>query len=259
MTSIFKQSKPTFPDDAFRIFCISTFMIVAGSFNIAHAAGDVEAGAKIFKQCGACHKIGEGAENSTGPVLTGVIGRQAGTFEGYRYGKSTKAAGDKGLIWSEELVFEYLENPRNFLRAYLETRKAKSKMKFKLKKEEDRRNVAAYLATFSTMESMAPEVKPEKASMKADGEVITEFAGKICVTNESDATLLFVAEANNGLRSNKTLAPKQTHCVASADANGTIGVFENEDALEGCSRLAKTGTPERLVSYTPFDNCAWGS
>ncbi|PCI06136.1 MAG: hypothetical protein COB78_04710 [Hyphomicrobiales bacterium] len=234
-------------------------MVIAGSVNIAHAAGDAEAGAKTFKKCGACHKIGEGAKNSTGPVLTGVIGRQAGTFEGYRYGKSTKAAGEKGLIWSEDLVFEYLENPRNFLRVYLETRKAKSKMKFKLKKEKDRRNVAAYLATFSQKDSIAPKITPEKTSLKADGGTITDFAGKICVTNDSDTTLLFVAEASNGKRSNKALAPKQTHCIASADANGTIGVFENEDALEGCSRLAKTGTPERLVSYTPFDNCAWGS
>lgn len=234
-------------------------MITAGSINITHAAGDAEAGAKVFKKCSACHKIGEGAENSTGPVLTGVIGRQAGTFENYRYGKSTKAAGKKGLIWSEDLIFEYLKNPRNFLRAYLETRKAKSKMKFKLKKEEDRRNVVAYLATFSQKDSMVPKITPKKATMKADGEMIIDVAGKICVTNESDATLLFVAEAKNGRRTNKTLAPKQTHCVTSAGADGTIGVFENEDALEGCSRLAKTGTPERLVSYTPFDNCAWGS
>lgn len=255
MTSICKQLKSIIPATAIRACCAATCIIIAGTFNIAHAAGDAEAGAKVFKKCGACHKIGEGAKNSTGPVLTGVIGRQAGTFEDYRYGKSTKAAGKKGLVWSEELVFEYLENPRNFLRAYLETRKAKSKMKFKLKKEQDRRNVAAYLATFSTMESM----KPEKASMKADGEMITDFAGKICVTNESNATLLFVAEAGNGARANKTLAPKQTHCITSTKPNGTIGVFENGDALEGCSRLAKTGTPERLISYTPFDNCAWGS
>lgn len=259
MTSIPEQLKSIFPATAIRACCAATCILIAGTFNIAHAAPDAEAGAKVFKKCGACHKIGEGAENSTGPVLTGVIGRKAGTFEGYRYGKSTKAAGEKGLVWSEGLVFEYLENPRNFLRAYLETRKAKSKMKFKLKKEEDRRNVAAYLATFSTMESKTLEIKPEKTTMKADGEMITDVTGKICVTNESDATLLFVAEAGNGARSNKTLGPKQTHCIASAETNGTIGVFENEDALEGCSRLAKTGTPERLISYTPFDNCAWGS
>ena len=213
----------------------------------------------MFKKCGACHKIGEGAKNSTGPVLTGVIGRQAGTYEGYRYGKSTKAAGKKGLIWNEDLVFEYLENPRNFLRAFLETRKAKSKMAFKLKKEEDRRNVAAYLATFSKIDTMVPEIKSDKTAMKADGEMITDVAGKICVTNDSDTTLLFVAEASNGARSTKILAPKQTHCIASVDEGGTIGVFENEDALEGCSRLATSGIPERLISYTPYDNCAWGS
>ena len=136
-------------------------------------------------------------------------------------------------------------------------------MAFKLKKEEDRRNVAAYLAIFSQKDSMATppkeSIKPEKTAMKADGEMITDVAGKICVTNGSDTTLLFVAEASNGTRSTKILAPKQTHCIASVDEGGTIGVFENEDALEGCSRLATSGIPERLISYTPYDNCAWGS
>ncbi len=39
--------------------------------------------------------------------------------------------------------------------------------------------------------------------------------------------------------------------------NGTVGVFENEDALEGCSRLAKAGKTEVLIAYASFDNCQW--
>ncbi|MBL4731682.1 MAG: c-type cytochrome [Rhizobiaceae bacterium] len=128
-----------------------------------YADGDAEAGAKIFKRCGACHKIGEGAKNAIGPVLTDVIGRRAGTFEDYRYGKSTKAAGEKGLVWSEEEIFKYLVSPKKFLRAYLDTRKAKSKMKFKLKSEKDRRNIIAYLASFPTKES---KTMPQRAPIR---------------------------------------------------------------------------------------------
>ena len=125
--------------------------IVAGMlpFSSAQAAGDAVKGEKIFKRCSACHKIGPEAKNAVGPNLTGVIGRAAGTFEGYKYGKSTKAAGEKGLVWTEEEVFNYLASPKKFLRAYLDDKKAKSKMVFKLKKEDQRRDVIAYLATFN--------------------------------------------------------------------------------------------------------------
>ncbi len=54
----------------------------------ARAEGNAETGEKIFKKCAACHRIGEGAKNATGPVLTGVIGRKAASFEGYSYGKA---------------------------------------------------------------------------------------------------------------------------------------------------------------------------
>ncbi len=116
----------------------------------AHAQeGDAAAGEKIFKKCTACHKIGDDAKNGVGPVLNSVFGRTAGTFEGYKYGKSIIAAGEKGLVWDEEQIFGYIENPRQFLRDYLDDKKAKAKMTFRLKKEEDRRNVIAYLKTFS--------------------------------------------------------------------------------------------------------------
>lgn len=111
--------------------------------------GDAAAGEKVFKKCMACHKVGDKAKNGVGPVLNGVFGRTAGTFEGYKYGKDIVAAGEKGLVWDEEQIFAYIENPKEFLREYLDNKKAKAKMTFRLKDEEDRRNVIAYLKTFS--------------------------------------------------------------------------------------------------------------
>lgn len=129
-----------------------TALFALGPTGVAHADGDAVAGKKIFKKCSVCHKIGEGAKNAVGPVLTGVVGRTAGTFPDYKYGKSTKAAGEAGLVWDEEKIFDYLQDPKKYLRALLEDKKAKSKMTFKLKKEEDRLNVIAYLKTFSPEE-----------------------------------------------------------------------------------------------------------
>ncbi|NKB52445.1 MAG: c-type cytochrome [Rhizobiaceae bacterium] len=115
----------------------------------SHAAGDAVKGKKVFKKCAACHNIGEGAKIKVGPPLTDVVGRKAASFDGFKYGKSIAAAGEAGLVWSEEELFDYLVNPKNFLRAKLENKKAKSKMAFRLKKEQDRADVIAYLKSLN--------------------------------------------------------------------------------------------------------------
>ncbi|MFT4960806.1 MAG: cytochrome c2 [Paracoccaceae bacterium] len=107
---------------------------------------DAEAGAKVFKKCKSCHKIGEGAKNGAGPQLTGIVGRPAAASEGFKYGRDLVEAREKGLVWTEELLSEYIADPKEFLREYLDNPKAKAKMAFRLKKEEDRQNVIAYLA-----------------------------------------------------------------------------------------------------------------
>lgn len=110
----------------------------------AHAqeAGDPEKGESVFRKCKACHMVGEGAKARIGPPLNDIIGATAGAQEGYSYSPAMKKAGEDGLVWSEETLFEYLENPREMVPG--------SKMIFPgLKKETDRRNVIAYLKQFS--------------------------------------------------------------------------------------------------------------
>jgi len=112
--------------------------------------GDPAAGQKIFKACAACHKVGDDAKNSVGPVLNGVVGRGAGSFEGYKYSKSLLAANEKGLVWTSDLIFQWLEDPKAFMRGYLDDPNAKTKMSFKLKDGQKRRDVIAYLETLSS-------------------------------------------------------------------------------------------------------------
>ncbi len=133
-------------------------------------AQDAEKGEKLFKRCTSCHMIGDGAKNRTGPVLTEVVGRVAGTYEGYKYGKSIVAAGEAGLVWDEDNLFEYIADPRGFLKEYLNDPKAKAKMTFRLKKEDQRRDVIAYLATFS------PEPEEVEEEIEAEVEDGTEAA-----------------------------------------------------------------------------------
>lgn len=131
---------------------IRTLAILA-AFAVASPAlaeGDVAKGEKLFKKCKACHKIVNGDEvifkgGKVGPNLYAIIGRPAGSVEGFKYGKSLTAAAEAGLVWDEELLTTYVTNPKAFLKEYLGDDGAKSPMSFKLKKGGE--DVAAYLAS----------------------------------------------------------------------------------------------------------------
>ena len=136
----------------------AAIFMIAGSIGVASAQeGDPVAGKKIFRSCAACHSVAENAKNGVGPVLRGVVGRPAGSYEGYKYGKSIQAANANGLVWDKEQLFNWLNNPKDFLRAYLDDPKAKSKLPFKIKDEQKRRDVIAYLESLSPMQDNKAE------------------------------------------------------------------------------------------------------
>ena len=137
-----------------RLFAAAAVSLLAAS-SAALAAGDAENGRTLFKKCQVCHKIGDGATNAVGPLLTGVVGRKSGTVESYSYSASNKNAGEQGLIWTEENLDKYLPDPSAFLKQFL-TDKGKpelfagnSKMPFKVSEASDRADLIAYLKTFS--------------------------------------------------------------------------------------------------------------
>jgi cytochrome c len=74
----------------------------------AITSGDVAGGAKVFKQCASCHTVAAG-QNRVGPSLHKLIGRKAGTVPGFKYSKANLSS---GINWTEQELFNYLENPR---------------------------------------------------------------------------------------------------------------------------------------------------
>lgn len=101
----------------------------------------VEAGEKVFKKCQACHKVGEGAKNATGPMLNGIVGAAAGVADGFKYSKPMQAAAEDGLVWSHEALAEFLADPKGYMKG--------TRMSFAgLKKPEEIDAVIAYLSTF---------------------------------------------------------------------------------------------------------------
>ncbi|NUB43598.1 cytochrome C [Fertoebacter nigrum] len=123
----------------------------------ALAEGDAAAGEKAFSQCQTCHVVvndaGEtlaGRNAKTGPNLFGVIGRQAGSLEGFKgYGDSLVEAGAAGLVWNEEQFVAYVQDPTAYLKEVTGDSKARGKMTYKVRKAEDAANLYAFLSTFS--------------------------------------------------------------------------------------------------------------
>lgn len=115
---------------------------VAAAFSVlaafSAAAQDADAGKTVFNQCRACHQVGETAKNGVGPLLNGIIGRKAGSVEGYSYSEANK---NSGKTWDDETFLAYIKDPKAFMPG--------NKMAFAgVKDEKKAADLLAYLKTF---------------------------------------------------------------------------------------------------------------
>ncbi|EAL69519.1 cytochrome c [Dictyostelium discoideum AX4] len=103
------------------------------------ARGNVENGDKLFKaRCAQCHTTANGAPNKQGPNLYGLFFPKSRSFPGYAYSDPNKNTGKFCIMWGEQTLFDYLENPKKYI--------PKTKMAFAgFKSEQDRADVVAYL------------------------------------------------------------------------------------------------------------------
>ncbi|WP_108813282.1 c-type cytochrome [Loktanella sp. Alg231-35] len=134
-------------------------VLSAPAFADGHAAtqGDAAAGAEQFnRQCVACHVVADasgevlaGRNARTGPNLFDLAGSQLGSAEGFRYGDAIVELGETGAVWTEESFVGYVQDPTGWLRETLDDRRARGKMAYQVRQEDQAYDLYAYLATFA--------------------------------------------------------------------------------------------------------------
>jgi cytochrome c len=119
------------------LFVIGFAALAALSATSARADEAAE-GKKIFNRtCAACHTDQAAGPKRLGPTLFGVVGRKAGSVEGFRYSDANK---NSGITWTPDKLDPYLKDPKGTVPGTI--------MAFAgLKKDDERKDVIAYLQT----------------------------------------------------------------------------------------------------------------
>ena len=101
---------------------------------LADFTGDAAAGERAFMQCRTCHVMDPGV-NRMGPSLAGIIGRKAGSVDGFNY---SPAMAESEITWTPEKLYQFLENPRRVVPG--------NRMAFAgVRNDQERANLIAYL------------------------------------------------------------------------------------------------------------------
>lgn len=119
------------------------------------ASGDPEVGeTKFNRQCIACHVVADADGNvlagrtaRTGPNLFAIAGRQLGAIDGFRYSDSMVEMGAEGVLWNEANFVSFVQDPTAWMRETLDNGRARSKMAYRVRNEEDALNIYAYLSS----------------------------------------------------------------------------------------------------------------
>ncbi len=123
--------------------------VVAGGSAIAAECtlpADAQAGKAVSNQCKACHVFeADKPSRPTAPNIHDIYDSKAGERKDFpRYSQGMQGAAAKGLVWNDQNLMEYLNDPKAFLNK-VNGAEVKHAMFFALKDEKKRQDVVAFL------------------------------------------------------------------------------------------------------------------
>ena len=102
-------------------------------------------GREVFDKCDGCHSVEPGGRSAAGPNLFGVVGREAGSLEGFPF---TDALSASKIVWDEDSLDAYLADPEGLV-------PGTDMMRGTVNEPELRKALIAFLASQSTPASEA--------------------------------------------------------------------------------------------------------
>ena len=179
------------------------------------ANADASSGERTFKaKCSTCHTIEQGGQNGTGPNLFSIMTSTHAHKEDFGYSSAMMATA--GEPWNYENIDHWLENPGSYIRG--------TSMAFAgLRRDDERADVIAYLASMTPNAPAFPEPLPEEEPAADEGEagegeaVETSLDGEAVETSPAEATgeietvdSVDGAEGDDGNTGEVELAPAET-------------------------------------------------
>lgn len=105
--------------------------------SLAAPAQSVDHGRALYEsRCSACHSVDA---NRTGPLHAGVLGRRAGSVQGFDYSAALAAS---RLVWSRETLLAWLRDPEALIPGQA--------MGINVPDATDRQDLVAYLMTLNS-------------------------------------------------------------------------------------------------------------
>ena len=111
---------------------LSSIVAAAALLPAAHAGGDAAHGKLLYAaRCAVCHSL---EYNGVGPTHKELIGRRAGTAQGYAYSSALK---NSSVVWGEDSLGRWLAEPEKFIPG--------QKMFFSVPDPQERADIVAWL------------------------------------------------------------------------------------------------------------------